>query len=315
MSYNRLTDRFSIESNNIGGTLAADLNLSETGNLFEMLSGPGAVANNGSLARVKINDEWIERSSNSFEYRGVRITLNDTTDEDDEDTVVTFSRNTDKAFDAIKEFIDNYNNIIRRLEGLLTERKTGNEAAYKPLTDEEKQGMTEKQIDEWEAIAKKGILRNDQGIQNLVSNLRRSFFEEIEGMGMTPSQLGLSTGSYFDGTGGQIMINEERLREALERDPDMVADIFIRIDTSDGGAKGVGLMYKIDGLMRDFVNTSQSTSIKHLEDSLKRANDQIQRMQERMYAEEDRLYRQFAAMETALSKLQQQGDWFSAMLG
>jgi len=38
-------------------------------------------------------------------------------------------------------------------------------------------------------------------------------------------------------------------------------------------------------------------------------------MQERMYAEEDRLYRQFAAMESAMSKLQQQGSWFSAMLG
>jgi len=34
-----------------------------------------------------------------------------------------------------------------------------------------------------------------------------------------------------------------------------------------------------------------------------------------MFAEEDRLYRQFAAMESAMSRLQSQGDWFASMLG
>jgi len=95
----------------------------------------------------------------------------------------------------------------------------------------------------------------------------------------------------------------------------MVADIFVKIDTSSGSPKGVGLLHKLDGLMRDYVNESQPISIKSLEDSLKRVNEQIQRMQERMFAEEDKLYRQFAAMETAMQKLQQQGGWFNAMLG
>jgi len=315
MSYNRLTDKFSIEANNIGTTVAADLRISGTGNIIDMLQGPTADVSDGSRARAFINGEWIERDTNSFEYRGLRITLNETTSADDEDTVVTFTRDTTPAFNAIKDFIDSYNSIIRRLEGLLNERKTGSEAAYRPLTDEEKMNMSDKQIEEWEAIARKGIMRSDQGIRNLVSSLRASFFEQIEGAGISPSQIGLTTGSFFDGTGGQIMINEERLKAALENDPDMVADVFIRIESSEGSIRGVGLLHKIDGLMRDFVNTTQSTSIKNLEDSLKRANEQIQRMQERMFAEEDRLYRVFASMESAMQKLNQQGSWFSAMLG
>ena len=228
---------------------------------------------------------------------------------------INLARDTTPVFDAIKEFIDSYNAIIRRLEGLLNERKTGSEVAYRPLTDEEKQGMTDRQIEEWEAIARKGIMRNDQGISNLVSRLRSTFFEQIEGAGISPSQIGLTTGNFFDGTGGQIMINEERLREAIERDPDLVADVFIRIDSSTDTPRGVGLLHKIDGLMRDFVNETQTTSIRNLEDSLKRANEQIQRMQERMFAEEDRLYRVFAAMETAMQRLNSQGSWFNAMLG
>jgi len=323
LSYNRLTDKFSIEHKTIGSSLGQlDLRDLGGGNLFDLLSTgrsgsgtAGPVAEEGTRARAFINGEWIERDTNQFEYRGVIIRLNETTNAGEEDTVVSFTRDATPAINAIKDFINAYNTIISRLEGLLSERKGRNEVGYKPLTDEEKQGMTDKQIEEWETIARKGLLRNDQGIQNLVNNLRGSFFSEIEGMGINPTSIGLSTGSYFDGTGGQIMINEERLREALEKDPDMVADVFIKIDSSSGSAKGVGLLHKIDGLMRDFVNVNQSTSIKNLEDSLKRTNDQIQRMQERMYAEEDKLYRQFAAMESEMQKLNQQGCWFNAMLG
>ena len=316
MSYNRLTDRFSLEAAGTSSTVTADIRVSGTGNLLDLLSGTGgAVATDGSQARVFINGDWVTSNTNSFEYRGVRITLNDTTSVEDGETTVTFSRDAQPAIDRIKEFIDSYNAIIRRLEGLLSERKSSNEVGYKPLTDEEKVGMTDKQIDEWEAIARKGLLRNDNGIQNLVTSLRRTFFDQIEGAGLSPSQIGLTTGSYQDGTGGQIMINEEKLRAALESDPDKVADVFIRIDSSGSSPRGVGLLHKIDGLMRDYVNTTQSTSIRNLEDSLKRANEQIQKMQERMFAEEDRLYKVFASMESSMQKLQQQGGWFNAMLG
>jgi len=328
MKYDRLTDQFTLEARtgtniNPAGT---QLGIYSDSNFFNLIrgdvgkialidgeTGSPAIVRSGQQAIAIINNEEVRSNTNNFDYRGVGLTLNETFS--GEAISVNLVRDSTPAFNAIKEFIDSYNSIIKRLEGLLNERKTGNEVSYKPLTDEEKQGMTDRQIDEWEAIARKGILRNDQGIQNLVSSLRRSFFEEIEGVGLSPSQIGLTTGSYFDGTGGQIMINEERLREAIESDPDMVADIFIRIDNSGTGSKGVGLLYKIDGLMRDYVNISQPTSTKGLEDSLKRVNEQIERMQARMFAEEDKLYRIFAQMETSMQKLQQQGGWFSAMLG
>jgi len=319
MSYDRLTDQFTLEARtgtNIDPT-GTSLSLSSDSNFFNLISGSSGAfeIKDGQTAKVKINgeDEYREFNTNTFDFRGVNVTLNDTFD--DGPVNISLTRDTDRAFNAVKDFIDSYNSIIRRLEGLLSERKSGSEVSYKPLTDEEKQGMTDRQIEEWEAIAKKGILRNDQGIQNLVSSLRRSFFENIEGLGVSPSQIGLTTGSFFDGTGGQIMINEERLREAIERDPDMVADVFIRIDNSGDSPRGVGLLHKIDGLMRDYVNVSQTTSIRNLEDSLKRTNEQIQKMQERMFTEEDRLYRVFASMETAMQKLNQQGAWFSSMLG
>ena len=328
MKYDRLTDQFTLEART--GTnidpASTHLGIYSESNFFNIIrgdlskveliageTGSPAIVRAGQQAEAIINNEIVRSNTNNFDFRGVSLTLNETFS--GEAIEVNLARDATPAINAIKDFIDSYNSIIKKLEGLLTERKGSNESGYKPLTDEEKQGMTDKQVEEWEAIAKKGILRNDQGLQSLVSNLRRSFFEEIEGLGISPSQIGLTTGNYFDGTGGQIVINEERLREALERDPDMVADIFVRIDTSGTSARGVGLLHKIDGMMRDYVNVSQTTSTKSLEDSLKRVNEQIERMQARMFAEEDRLYRMFAQMETSMQKLQQQGGWFNAMLG
>jgi len=323
MGYDRLTDQFTLESklSTNSNPTESSLGIFSHSNFFNLIRAGSTepIIGAGQQAIMTVSGgEVIRSNTNSFDFRGVGITLNSTFDSSNAgvDAIdVNLSRDATPAMNAIKEFIGVYNSIISKLEGLVNERKTGNEVSYKPLTDEEKSTMSDKQIEEWEAIAKKGILRNDSGLQSLVNSLRGSFFAEIEGMGISPSQIGLTTGSWFDGTGGQIMIDEERLRAAIERDPDMVADIFIKIDTSGGGTKGVGLLYKIDGLMRDYVNTSQSTSIKNLEDSLKRTNDMIAKMHERMFAEEDKLYRQFAAMESAMSKLQQQGDWFGAMLG
>jgi len=319
MSYDRLTDQFTVQART-GSSInpaTTHLGIFSESNFFNIIRGNVAsdepIVRAGQQAMVRINNEDILSNTNTFDFRGVSITLNNTFS--GEAVNVGLTRDTEPAMNAIRDFITSYNTLIARLEGLLTERKTGSEVSYRPLTDEEKQGMSDRQIEEWEAIARKGILRNDQGIQSLVSNLRRSFFEEIEGLGISPSQIGLTTGNFFDGTGGQIVINEERLRAALENDPDMVADIFVRIDTTGLQNRGVGLMHKIDGLLRDYVNVSQTTSTRSLEDSLKRVNEQIERMQARMFAEEDRLYKVFAQMETAMQRLQQQGGWFNAMLG
>ena len=317
LSYDRLKDRFSIESTKIGGTLAEDLRLSSDGNFFDMLAGPGVDSSDGTLALVELNGIMEERNSNTFEYRGVMITLNQTTDAGDEETTVVFKRDATEAVGKIKDFITAYNAIIKRLEGLITERKTGRESSYMPLTDEEKSAMTDKQIEEWEAIAKKGILRNDAGIQNLVTSLRRSLFDAVEGAGMSPSDIGLSTGNFFGGTGGQIILDEDRLKAALENDPERVASIFVGSTDLDASYNEKGLIRRVNDLMGGYISTggTQSRSLKSLEDSIKRANEQIDKMQQKLFAEEDKLYRQFAAMETALSKLQQQGDWFSSMLG
>jgi len=349
MSYNRLTDRFSITSNTTGSALAGTTQVQQTddqgnpmydaddepimvdvpvdglsitdgagGNMLSMfgLTSDTAVRTEGSMGVAYINGERIESATNTFQFRGLEITLNETTAPGSAPIDVNFQRNTDDAVAAVRSFLEAYNTLVSRLETLTSERQSRSQRSYRPLTDEEKQGMTERQVDEWQRIARIGIMRNDNALERLSFNIRREFFNEIEGMGISAAQIGLTTGAHRDGTGGQIILDEDRLRAALERDPEMVADIFARIDVDPdtGRNRGVGLAHRLNERFNDFAR-SQRSSLESLENSLRRTNEQIERMQVRMFAEEDRLFRQFAAMEGAMSGMQNQGQWMTAMLG
>ena len=310
MRYDRLSDQFVIENNRPDTTL-------EVGGL-EAFGIFNTNVQAGSRARVWINDELIERNTNTFEIRGMTITLNETTKAsgavwaDEDNITVSLTRDATDAIERVRAFVDSYNTIISKLESLLKENKNKTERSYLALTDEEKQNMTEKQIEEWETIAKKGMLKNDFGIQSMINSLRGSLFETIKSVGLTPSDVGLSTGRYDAGTGSQIVLDEDKLRKALEDDPEKVANLFMGID--DNG-QDKGWLWRMDDIISNYVDGSQFRSIYVLEDSVRRANEEIEKMQDKMYEEEEKLYKKFAAMETALSKLQSQLDWFSAMMG
>ena len=332
MAYDALKDEFRIETNERRDPLTGEVldrtgeTLTLSGQLFEelgLITGGTQTFDNAQNAEFYVNGEINPRVSfsNSFEFRRLNITLNNTFNEltptttNIDDVInVEVARDVDAAVNKIKSFIDSYNTIISKLEKLLRERKTSSEAGYAPLTDEEKSQMSEKQIEEWESIAKKGLLRNDNALNSMVTSLRRALFDEIEGVGLSPSQIGITTGGYFDGTGGMIVLDEDRLREALEEDPEKVMNVFMA-NPSSTDYKERGLLYRMSDIMGGYLSDGATNTLDSLDRSIRQANAQIQRLQEKMWREEDRLYKQFAAMETALSNMQSQGDWFSAMLG
>lgn len=337
MRYDRLSDRFTIETRAMGNAAGALDLRDHSSNFLALISGnaPGTAhsVSASQTAVAFINGQRVVSDTNNINFRGVTVTLNHTTRNLDDDRLaeilanpnltygapvdgqhsvsISLERDAQPAIDAIRGFIDVYNSLVARLEGLVNERRTPSQAGHRPLTDEERFHMSDREAEEWERIARIGIMRNDNQIRNLADSLRASFFRQIEGAGLSASQLGLNTGNFFDGTGGQIFIDEDRLRAAIEEDPNRVADAFIGI--SDDG-RGTGLFHQINDQLGRFL-AAQRTTTQNLEESIRRANEQIERMQERMWAEEDRLYRQFAAMETAMSRLNSQADWFASMLG
>jgi flagellar hook-associated protein 2 len=140
--------------------------------------------------------------------------------------------------------------------------------------------------------------------------LRSELFQSFEDSGLTPAQIGLSTGDWR--SGGRIVLNEDRLRSALENPnigPERINDVF---NSTEGRQ---GLTWRMDNIMGNFVNGAGRRSLRSLEQSVQRENERIERLEMRMWREEERLHRQFAAMEAAMGQMQQQGDWFASMLG
>jgi flagellar hook-associated protein 2 len=138
---------------------------------------------------VIIDGIEVTRSSNSFTIDGITYTLNEETEEGD---TIKFSltQNVDEAVNKIKSFVEAYNKLISKLDGMLTERKTAAEKKYEPLTDDEKSLMTDEQVEKWEKIAKKGLLYNDSTLRNMLDSLRRVFYETVADAGLSPSQIG-----------------------------------------------------------------------------------------------------------------------------
>ena len=168
--------------------------------------------------------ENIEMTSNSFTLQGVSITLLD----DDVGVSKSFSvsRDVDAVYDKVKNFVDKYNELMETLNVAYNEEKNKD---YAPLTDEEREQLSEKQQEQWEEKAKSGILRRDTTLSTTINSIRRAATDILDTVGASSLyEIGISTVEY-DRTGknnGKLEINENKLKEAIREKPDEVAKIF-----------------------------------------------------------------------------------------
>ncbi|WP_052085827.1 flagellar filament capping protein FliD [Clostridium sp. HMP27] len=175
---------------------------------------------------------------------------------------ITFSiekNNTDEVVKKLKTFLDDYNKIIGKIEDKLTEKK---QFSYKPLTDEQKKDMKDDDIKKWEEKAKQGILKNDDYLEQLMSDLRGTIFDTVYSNKASNQKNSLHMGQYGDGAigldtsrefkeRGQIFIkDEEKLKSAIENNIEDLTKFFIgKSSTKEDTDKYIGTnTYYEDGL-------------------------------------------------------------------
>ena len=112
------------------------------------------------LTLVMVQELWkLKRSSNVFDIDGMSITVTGTFGYDASGNIdtttepVTFDAqvDSDKAVDAVKQMVDDYNALIELVNKELTKKR---DRDYAPLTDEQKADMSENEIKLWEEKAK-----------------------------------------------------------------------------------------------------------------------------------------------------------------
>ena len=349
MSYSSLTDSFTLTSTETGAQ--SNVQVSDTtGSLMGTLFG-GATLTQGTDAVVKmsLNGSTSEsdmitltRSSNTFNVDGTQITLLGKAAGDAQEGIgIKLSYDTEAIASRINDFITDYNALLKELTDNLSEEV---EKDYKPLTEDEREKLSEEEIAKWEEKAKSGLLRGDSALTSIASELRTSMGAIIKALdGGSDStmlaNMGLTTGNYAEK--GQIHIDTAKLKEALNSDAAKVLGAFTQKSKIGYSAYASaeqmqqrfnesGVLWRIsDVLAKNLATVGKKGALINLVGSpgssytantdmgkkISSMEARIETMKDKMQDEEERYWDRFTAMESALSKLQSQNSWLTSMLG
>ena len=295
-------------------------------------------AGQDAIMDVEINGvrfENLTRSSNTFDLDGLTVNVKGTFDavgKDGEDyEPITFNTTTDteKIIDAIREFVNDYNEMASELKSAYSTlpAQQSNGSRYEPLTADDESGMSESEIASYNEKAKQGLLFGDTTLSSMYSKLLSAITPGGTD-GQTLREIGLNT-SYSNGM-TTISLDEDKLRTALESDPDKVKNAFSK--TKEGGSSSDGLMQTLQNTLNTYVKTTgepkgvlitkagsvkaptslNSNSLKSQIDSI---DSQITRWQNKMSDQIDRYTTKFSRLEQLIAQMNSQSSAFAGLMG
>jgi len=221
MTYNSLTGELVMTADTTGAGNSIEVSDSGTSNFAALLLTDAAT---GTDAKMTIDGLALTRSSNTVTIDGVTYTANQVTDEA---ATVNVTQDMSGVYDLISDFVDAYNTLIETINTKLDENA---DSDYPPLTDSEKEEMTDEEIENWEAKAKVGLLENDSILGDYLSDMRTALIDSISGQTTTLSSIGITSGTYDED--GTLYIDEDTLTEAIADDPEAVMELFTQQATS-----------------------------------------------------------------------------------
>lgn len=298
-----------------------DAVLEITGDFFNTVLGyDNANTTAGTNAEFELNGLQTERSANNFTINGINFSLKGITPGGyaGAATGVTVATDVDAIYNNVKEFIDLYNEVLDLVNSELKEEQF---REYQPLTAEEKEAMSEAEIEKWEKKAQSGMLRNDYILSSAASEMRLTMSKIVSGLtGFTSlSDIGITTGSYWDNEGGKLKINEEDLKAAIAADPEGVEALFTN-NSEVQAEKGLSrqiyeVVDKAITRVKDQAGSAANLyDQSYLSESIRSIDKNITALEDRMERLETRYWRQFTAMERAISSMNQQSSWLTSQL-
>ncbi len=309
----------------------------------QMLNGTSGVSDNGLQNWA---DEWLRRgqkldasdakitldgveytsSKNTFEINGLTLTVNAVTDPTETITITT-EDDTNGIYDMVKNFFKEYNSLINQMDKLYN---ADSAKGYEPLLDEEKDAMSDSEVEEWESKIKDSILRKDSSLNTIASAMKEIMMQgvnmaeegEPEKM-MYLSQFGINTLGYFiapeneknayhidgDADDADTSGNPDKLKSMIANDPDTVVKFFTTLSRT--------LYDKMTDVMAGTEYSSAYTAYddKKMQKDYDEYTVKIKDLEKKLADYEDKWYAKFAAMETAMAKMQQNASAVTSLLG
>lgn len=306
-----------------------DLNDPTSKDTTVLITGQDAIVNLNGLGDNKVRNNTFTLNDVTFSLKSDPAMLGVSS----YTTTVTVGTDVDTMYNSIKTFIDKYNEAIDKIDSKLSEQKYRD---FLPLTDTQKKDMKDADIDAWTKKAQSGLLRSDDllapGLDQLrsfatmqVSSVSDPNYNSLAAIGIAGASVtGKNDYQYTD---KHLYIDEDKLRAALNDNPDKVVDLFVKYDKNNYDSKGVmtnpanegiasRLSYTLKNLIGDVskrASTSPSTST--LTKQINDYNTEITTQNSKLSGYEQQYYSQFAALEKALTKMQSQSNWLMSQLG
>jgi flagellar hook-associated protein 2 len=320
--YDPTLQQFILKTKETGASIKIDLSMNTSAESQAFLKNtlgldPTNLVASGQNANVVFNgNEITTLTSNNATIMGINFSFKSPTIGA---TTVTVSQNTDGVVKNIKDFVDQYNGLLEKINKAVSDPVYRD---YLPLLEEQKSEMSEKQIEMWEEKAKSGLLRSDSILSGLVTKMRSAVTSMVDNGSSynSLSSIGISSRSYQDK--GKLYVDETKLREAIQADPDAVEKLFSQLGDASKGTSGIINQISVtlqDGI-KELTNKAGYTGNNQYDQSiigklLSNTETDITRQTVKLQRKEEQYYRQFAAMEQAMSRLNSQSSWLSQQMG
>ena len=329
MTYSSLTNSFTLESKEFGGAGKVEVGDTSLGRSLGLVDDNGTVgASEGQNAIFEINGQEVYLNDNTYTLDGNTFTFNDNMTIGETYTV-NIAKDSTTVKDALKNFVESYNKLIDDVYGYIgkSPAKDDDGNTYEPLTNAEKDEMSEDEITKWEEKAKQGVLYNDSTVSTVMSQMRSALYTSVtldDGSKFGIYNLGIKTSSEWS-EHGKLQIDENAFDKAFENNEDAIIKLFTDSDTGmmkklnsviDGAVKSSGAANTRGTLVRkagkaDSSVTTDSTIYKEMV----KMQDRLKELQDRYDTKEEYWWKVFTNMETAMADLNSQTSYISSYLG
>ncbi len=277
----------------------------------------GAKRIKGEDAELELNGATFKSSSNTFKINGSTYTVNDVSNET---ITLKTSMDTSGIYDTIKNFFKDYNETINAMSKAYNAESS---SKYSMLTDEMKDYMSDKEVEEWEGKIKDSLLRKDSSLNSIMSAMRDAMSQaiEIDGKKYTLADFGIDKQSYLNADANEKYAyhiygdsddavyagKTDKLKDMIEKDPELVSKFFTELSNK---------LY--DSMNEQMRSTDYSSAYKVYEDKRMQKDydnytKKIAELEKKLTEAEDRYYKKFGAMESMLSKINDSSSAISSL--
>ncbi|MCI5877842.1 MAG: flagellar filament capping protein FliD [Lachnospiraceae bacterium] len=120
-------------------------------------------------SEIELNGAKFTSANNTYTVNG--LTIDCLAETGNSEISITTSVDTQSMYDQVKNFLSQYNSLMKEMYSLYN---ADSAKGYEPLTDSEKDQMTDTEVEKWEEKIKAALLRRDDTLDGIMSTMKNA---------------------------------------------------------------------------------------------------------------------------------------------